>query len=70
MPMIVINAESAQYSKPCAHTLGHPDPAFVHQHFVDALAAQLRWSASTCMSSGKAQHVHMLARRRTTSPFG
>jgi Family of unknown function (DUF5946) len=32
--------ELAQYHELCAYTLGHPGPSFIHQHVVDAFAAQ------------------------------
>lgn len=34
-------AEVASYHALCAYTLTHGDPGFVHQHVVDAFAAQL-----------------------------
>jgi uncharacterized protein DUF5946 len=34
------DAELQQYHELCAYTLTHPDPAFLHQHVVDAFAAQ------------------------------
>jgi Family of unknown function (DUF5946) len=34
------NAELQQYHELCAYSLTHSDPAFLHQHVVDAFAAQ------------------------------
>jgi hypothetical protein len=33
-------AEREQFDQLCFYTLGHGDPAFIHQHVVDAFAAQ------------------------------
>ena len=32
--------ELEQYHELCAYTLAHPSPSFIHQHVVDAFAAQ------------------------------
>ena len=32
--------QQARYHELCAYTLTHPDPSFIHQHVVDAFAAQ------------------------------
>ncbi len=32
--------QQAKYYELCAYTLAHPDPSFIHQHVVDAFAAQ------------------------------
>jgi hypothetical protein len=41
-----IDAELQQHHELCAYSLTHRDPAFLHQHVVDAFAAQ-RATAST-----------------------
>lgn len=38
--MKVRSAESEAYDEVCAYTLTHGDPSFIHQHVVDAFAAQ------------------------------
>ena len=35
-----MNAEQHAYNELCYYTLAHGDPAFIHQHVVDAFAAQ------------------------------
>ncbi len=35
-----MNAEQEKYNQLAYYTLAHPDPAFIHQHIVDAYAAQ------------------------------
>ena len=35
-----MNAEQDAYNELCFYTLAHQDPAFIHQHVVDAFAAQ------------------------------
>ena len=35
-----MNAETTAYHELCCYTLTHGDPAFIHQHVVDAYAAQ------------------------------
>jgi hypothetical protein len=35
-----MSSDQAAYHKLCAYTLTHGDPAFIHQHVVDAFAAQ------------------------------
>ena len=34
------DADEDLYHELCAYTLAHPSPAFIHQHVVDAFAAQ------------------------------
>jgi uncharacterized protein DUF5946 len=38
--MNACEVEVQQYHELCAYSLGHGDPAFIHQHVVDAFAAQ------------------------------
>jgi len=35
-----MDSEQVAYDELCCYTLGHPDPAFIHQHVVDAFAGQ------------------------------
>jgi uncharacterized protein DUF5946 len=35
-----VSADREAYDALCGYTLSHPDPAFLHQHVVDAFAAQ------------------------------
>lgn len=34
------DSDQATYHELCYYTLAHPDPSFIHQHVVDAFAAQ------------------------------
>lgn len=36
----VVNSERDAYDELCCYTLAHGDPSFIHQHVVDAYAAQ------------------------------
>lgn len=40
MPMNERDLEQAEYFELCYYTLAHADPSFIHQHVVDAFAAQ------------------------------
>jgi len=45
-PLPVARAEQDAYDELCGYTLTHGDPAFVHQHVVDAWAVQLADAAT------------------------
>lgn len=40
LPMSEGDLQREKFYELCYYTLGHPDPSFVHQHVVDAFAAQ------------------------------
>ncbi len=76
-------SEVEAYHELCAYTLTHGDPAFIHQHVVDAFMAQhadertkpigltFAWSVSTCMWKAvhgqQVQLIHMKLGRRKQS---